>query len=93
MMQQNRGYHMNQKQLLNWIDQVSFVLDDTQLYLDTHPYDQEALSYFNHFQRLRKESMAEYARQYGPLTIDSIDSCQDKWEWVYGKWPWEGGNC
>ena len=35
---------MDQSQLLDWINQVSFVADDTALYLDTHPYDEEALS-------------------------------------------------
>lgn len=93
MMQQNRGYNMNQKQLLAWIDQCSFALDDVLLYLDTHPHDQEALSYFEHFHKLRNEALSEYAHKYGPLTLDSAASCQDKWEWVYGKWPWEGGNC
>lgn len=33
---------MNQSQLLDWINQVSFVAYDTALYLDTHPYDEEA---------------------------------------------------
>lgn len=91
-MMQNRNVQ-GQKQLMNWIDQISFVLDDTLLYLDTHPHDQEALAYFQHFHKMRKEAIEEYGRKYSPLTLDSITSSQDKWEWVYGKWPWEGGDC
>lgn len=93
MMQQTRGYNMSKKQLMEWIDQCSFMLDDLLLYLDTHPRDEEALSYFNHFHNLRQEALNEYVRKYEPLTLDSMDSCQDQWNWVYGKWPWEGGKC
>ena len=37
---------MNQtdkKKLLRYIQEVSFAIDDVVLYLDTHPYDEEAL--------------------------------------------------
>lgn len=83
----------NQQQLMDLINQCSFALNDVLLFLDTHPCDQEALSYFQHFHQIRLDALAEYARKYTPLTLDSISSCQDQWEWVYGKWPWEGGSC
>lgn len=91
--QPNYNYNMNQNQLMDWINQVSFVLNDVNLYLDTHPCDMEALEYFKHFHNLRKEALKEYADRFTPLTIDSASDCQEKWEWVYGKWPWEGGHC
>lgn len=93
MMQQNKVYNLSQKQLSDWIDQVSFALNEVTLYLNSHPTDSEALSYFDHFQMLRKEALEIYSKNYSPLNIDSINTCQDKWKWVYGKWPWEGGNC
>ena len=31
------------RELLDWINVVSFAADDTKLYLDTHPGSQEAL--------------------------------------------------
>lgn len=37
---------MNQtdkKKLLRYIQEVSFAIDDVVLYLDTHPYDEEAI--------------------------------------------------
>lgn len=40
---------MNQtdkKKLLRYIQEVSFAIDDVVLYLDTHPYDEEALKYY-----------------------------------------------
>lgn len=84
---------LNQKQLLDWIDKCSFVLDDTLLFLDTHPCDKEALQLFEHFKQLREEALMEYARRYTPLTLDSMNDNQNEWKWVMGKWPWEGGNC
>lgn len=41
-----------QHQLLMYIDQISFALDDTVLFLDTHPCDTEALAYY---QELKEE--------------------------------------
>ena len=40
---------MNQSQLLHWIDMVSFAVVEITEYLDTHPDDEEALKYFNHY--------------------------------------------
>ena len=35
--------------LLNWINVVSFAVDDVKLFLDTHPCNQEALVYFEEY--------------------------------------------
>ncbi len=85
--------NQNQQQLMDWINQISFALNDVVLYLDTHPCDQEAMAYFQHFHKKRQEALEEYGRRFSPLTLDSISNCQDQWEWVHDKWPWEGGNC
>ena len=37
------------RDLLNKIYEVSFAVDDVKLYLDTHPWDEEALSYFREY--------------------------------------------
>ena len=39
----------SRKELLNHINTVSFAVDDIQLYLDTHPDDEEALAYFHKY--------------------------------------------
>lgn len=83
----------NQQQLLNWINMISFAIQDTQLYLDTHADDQEALEYFCHFHKLRLEALEEYARRFTPLTIDTVTCSEDQWKWVMDKWPWERGVC
>ena len=80
--------------LLHWISVVSFAVYDTQLFLDTHPDNTEALAYFREYSTLRNQALAEYAKYYGPLTIDTANiNCRDKWTWINEPWPWEEGGC
>lgn len=80
--------------LLHRINIVSFALDDTKLFLDTHPDDQEALAYFQEYNRIRKQALSDYAKYYGPLTLDSAASdCSDRWNWINEPWPWQEGGC
>ena len=82
------------KQLMDVIDQASFAVDEVKLYLDTHPCDAEALSYFHEMSRKRNQALKEYAAAYGPLTIDTAEaSCADRWNWVNEPWPWQEGGC
>lgn len=83
-----------QKDLLHWINVVSFALNDVQLFLDTHPCDKNAMEFFDNYHAERKAALKEYARLYGPLTIDTVDpsSC-DTWNWINSPWPWQKGGC
>jgi len=83
---------MNKTQLLHFINVVSFQVVDTQLFLDTHPSDTEALQHFHYYSELRNKALKIYAEKYGPLTIDSTAPNSD-WNWVKEPWPWEGGIC
>ena len=82
---------MNKAQLLHFIHVVSFQVMDTQLFLDTHPSDSEALQHFYYYSELRNKALKLYAEKYGPLTIDSATPEND-WIWVKEPWPWEGGS-
>lgn len=83
---------MNQNELLQFINVVSFQVTDTQLFLDSHPMDEEALNYFNYYMDLRRSALQAYADQYGPLTIDTANPT-NRWIWAEQPWPWEGGRC
>lgn len=87
-----RGNQMEQIKLFQWINMVSFAVNDITLYLDTHPCDQEAIAYFNHFCEIRNQALQEYSSCYGPLTIDTAMPDQ-KWLWSMQSMPWEGGYC
>ncbi len=87
-----KGNQMEQIKLFQWINMVSFAVNDIVLYLDTHPMDQEAIAYFNHFREVRMNALKEYENCYGPLTVDTAKPDQ-KWLWAMQPMPWEGGIC
>lgn len=84
----------NRRELLNMINEVSFSVIDTQLYLDTHPCDEKALTHFQECSKMRNQALKEYAKLYGPLTIDTAAaSCNERWSWINDPWPWQEGGC
>lgn len=80
------------KKLFDYINEISFSIDDMLLYLDTHPEDEKALAYIKELVSCRKNAMREYQEKYMPLVIDGTDtdSC---WKWSVSPWPWERGYC
>lgn len=84
----------NKYELMKLINQASFAVDDVKLYLDTHPCDEDAMAYFREYSMIRERAMKEYARLYGPLTIDmAAENCSEHWKWVKQPWPWQDGGC
>ena len=78
--------------LLQQINMVSFAVNDITLYLDTHPHDQKAQEYFNHYNKQRYSLLKQYECKYGPLTLDTT-TAKGKWLWSTQPMPWEGGCC
>ena len=50
--------------LLNELNDISFVMNDVTLYLDTHPLDEQALELFEQSKNRRKQLMQEYEQQF-----------------------------
>ena len=84
--------NMDKKSLMKIITQASFALDDTRLFLDTHPNCKEAIEYYNKAQAVRAEAWNEYTGKFGPLSFYEV-SDENYWEWNQGPMPWEGGDC
>ena len=61
------GNCTSKKELLQFIDQVSFAIDDLLLFLDTHPKEKRALEYYSELSARRNELLEKYAKFYGPL--------------------------
>ena len=92
LQQMNTHFASAQDNLLHDIGVLSSVLIDLPLYLDTHPTAQNALKYFNHYNRLANHARQEYSAKYTPLTISCADvSACDDWKWALAPMPWEGG--
>ncbi len=78
------------------IQQVSFVVDDLRLYLDTHPEDQDGLTLLKQVLGRRKQLMTEFAAEFYPLTLDCMADIYESdpsalcYCWQEGPAPWEG---
>ncbi len=80
--------------LFDIIEKTSFAMDDTRLFLDTHPECQDALDFFNQMAETRKKAIAEYEAHYGPLiSYHGTCDCGDNWLWNNGPLPWENACC
>ena len=83
--------NLSHTSLLQAVNQTGFAALEANLYLDTHPCDMEALSYFNQMMEAYKNAKAAYEAQFGPLNAGSMSE-NAYWSWVSDPWPWEGGN-
>ena len=57
--------------LLNQIRMCDFALTEVVLYLDSHPFCQKGLAYYQKHRQMRDEAAAAYQAQFGPLNIRS----------------------
>ncbi len=79
----------SREQLMHCIQQASFAIDDSALFLDTHPCNKEAMEYYQKYRELRKELVKEYRDCYGPISYYDVAPANE-WTWVNEPWPWEG---
>lgn len=80
--------NMSQGAMFEAIRQVSFVMDELRLFLDTHPKDRRALEMFLSNQEMRRGLIADYTEKYGP--IDSYFINMDgTWSWTNPPMPWK----
>lgn len=77
-----------QKKLFRLIQNCSFMIQETALYLDTHPNCRQALRHMEKYQRILREAEAEYEDKYGQLSINT-GACGNGWRWVKEPWPWQ----
>lgn len=75
--------------LMQKINESSFAAYDMLLYLDTHPCDEKAMDYYQERLAERKEALAEYTKNFGPLLADDADTCGEIWKWGQQPFPWE----
>lgn len=84
----------DKNQLLKEINDNSFAVNDTVLYLDNHPEDAQALKYFQECREKRKQAMQQFEAEYYPLTVDCVNADNAAhWSWGDAPAPWEGGCC
>lgn len=79
----------NREQLMCIITEASFAIDDVKLFLDTHPYDRDALKYYEKYRDIRTQAIKEYRDCYGPISAYDVN-VDNVWTWINDPWPWEG---
>lgn len=80
--------NVNKDELKREVAELHFMLEDLQLYLDTHPADRNALAMRNNYARRYKEVKEEYDRCVGMISQDDSMS-RYPWNWIEEPWPWE----
>ena len=91
--------------MLKDINEISFMVNDLTLYLDTHPLDGAALDQFGESLKRRRELLEAYAKEFEPLMMELV--CPETnnqtesltaypgvkhFTWTDGPLPWEGGS-
>lgn len=94
-----KNHHSDQQErecLMLQVMEISFMLDDVRLYLDTHPEDKDGLQLLKQVIQKRKQLMKDFAEKNFPLTMDCMADLYEKnpesdcYCWNKGCMPWEG---
>ena len=80
---------MTKSELMRKIQSLAFAKTETELYLDCHPNNLQALEKFQKARDKMNEYVAQYEEMYGPLSAFSAGNANGGWNWVSGKWPWQ----
>ena len=76
--------------LLREIQIATFEAVEVNLYLDTHPYDNDALEALTKYENKRNKLISEYETNYGPiLAYGSVGSDCKAYKWALEAFPWE----
>ena len=79
---------LTQNALLSKISEAQFVCVELNLYLDTHPDDEDARADYLCYSETLTQLIDKYEALYGPLKNFGL-SPTTTGSWVHCKWPWE----
>lgn len=78
----------NEREMLLYkIMEIDFAVNDLNLYLDIHPEDRSIYEKFKMYVNECLRLKDEYAKKYGPLSLDMDMS--DSYTWLNNPWPWD----
>jgi spore coat protein JB len=78
----------NYMELRRELTAIHMMLEELQLYLNTHPSDREAISKRNVYAKQYKMLKDEYNKSFGMISQDDSMSPYP-WQWIEEPWPWE----
>lgn len=79
----------DRNELLMQIMQCGFILVDINLYLDTHPHDEQALLDFNCYAQQLAVLKQRYVENFGPIENFGGSTSEEYWKWAEQSFPWQ----
>ena len=77
-------------EMLRQIQMLDFYAVDLNLFLDTHPTDQQAIQDFRYILQQTEQLRKIYVERFGPLLNFQKSSIKgNRWNWIDDPWPWE----
>ena len=73
---------------LGELQSLGFAMHELGLYLDTHQYDEEAVSLFNQYAEMYEAAVQQY-EQNGGVLMQSRLAQSGCYEWLENPWPWD----
>ena len=73
------------------MSELDFASHELNLFLDTHPMDEEKLELFNQYRKEAIEALENYERKYGPISTKANELEQSPFLWAQLPFPWKGG--
>lgn len=80
----------NEEKLLLEIMELSFAINDYNLYLDLHENDREIFRKYQESKEKLESLTKKYENMYGPLQVDC--GSYDTFKWLETPWPWDKEN-
>ncbi len=78
---------MNRSGLLRAIQIADFALVEANLFLDSHPNDENALRYYGTYKARLDALTEDYVNRFGPLCARQYAGW-NSWKWVETPFPW-----
>lgn len=68
---------------------LQFAIVELNLFLDTHPGDEQALNDYNRLEEQFDAVKKQYIEKHGPLVNFGFGKSRFPWQWINSPWPWE----
>ncbi len=76
------------EEMLLHIMELSFAINDLNLYLDLHPQDESMLRKFRDLVEESCQKEMEFVKMFGPLELVDSDT-GNSFKWIEDPWPWQ----
>ncbi len=80
---------MNRAEQIRKIQELGFACVDLNLYIDTHPDDENAINIYNSLACQLENAIKNYEKKYGPLMNFGFGKSSCPWQWIDEPWPWQ----